>query len=87
MIQNGDNISLTKYKPDGVTLKKYVGMAYNKTSKSVDISDASVFNWALMKDLTLFRRCISPSNGLVLKTGSNETTTLTAKEEKEYDNA
>ena len=63
---------------DGVTLKKYMGMAYNRTSKMADITDASIYNWSLMKDLTLFRGCISADNGLILKAGGVETTTLTA---------
>ena len=76
--QNGHGISLSKYMADGVTLKKYMGMAYNRTSKMADITDASIYNWSLMKDLTLFRGCISADNGLILKAGGVETTTLTA---------
>lgn len=53
--------------------KKYIGTAYNKTSRAVDISDPSVFIWTLARPLENFRSYISSSDGNVLKAGKTST--------------
>ena len=70
--KNGNGISLSPEK------KKFIGMAYNKVARKVDISDPSIFDWVPFNTFDLYRGFITSSNGIVLKKDKTTSTTLTA---------
>lgn len=58
--------------------KKFIGLAYNKTVKEVDISDPSVFDWMPFNTFDLYRGFITSDNGIILKSDKTTATTMTA---------
>ena len=70
--KDGDGISLDS------TGKKYMGTAYNKTERAVDISDPSIFDWVLLRALESYRGFVTSSNGIMLKQGGIGATNITA---------
>lgn len=66
----GNGISLN---PDG---KKYIGTAANRTTKTPDLSDATIYSWMLAKGDDAVTLHIDSSNGSIFK-NSGVATTLT----------